>query len=166
MFLEWRMSSNGYYLCPAGIKTVPSKLSQAPPVAVPGAQGGGKVGFNEFCGIWAPTDPLCPAGARQWLLTASSPWAVSAQPNPPRNRIRLILTAGTAFDMEAAGVTQNSGAVSNPSALLQQICSFPPKGHQQPGLISACTWLIINQSCKFVTIDMLSLNSQILMLFL
>lgn len=40
--------------------------------------------------------------------------ALSAQPNPPRNRIRLILTLWTAFDMEAAGVTQNSGPVELP----------------------------------------------------
>lgn len=54
------MSSSGYYLYPASITTVPSKLSQAPPVTVPctapHVQGGGKAGFNEF-GIWVPQTP-------------------------------------------------------------------------------------------------------------
>lgn len=78
------MSSSGYYLYPASITTVPSKLSQAPPVTVPCAtphvQGGGKAGFNEF-GIWVPQTPDSVG-----LLTARSPctdrqWQHSQ--NPP-----------------------------------------------------------------------------------
>lgn len=53
------------------------------------------------------TDCSQPAAHGQWLHSQ----------NPPRNRIRLILTPGTAFDMEAAGVIQNSGPVEQPESI-------------------------------------------------
>lgn len=90
------------------------------PCAIPRAQGGGQVGFNECRGIWAPTDSRVPGWCQAGTVHSQEPMcrqAVAAQPTAPRNRIRLILTLWTAFDMEAAGVIQNSGPVEQPECI-------------------------------------------------